>query len=155
MISITQIMDKDDVECINTLINTFSIEMKLGLGFCSSYKRILNRAKGGAHSPALVDLTGLINSLQMRNIDKIILHYLPSNYINFYDEICSLLEYDNIKNYINIIFITGIWPNPCDIRKIKKRYGNIHIAVQLPLYRMQDTSISFICNKLLDRKSVV
>lgn len=155
MISVTQIMDKDDVECINTLINLFSIEEELGLGFCSSYKRIVDRETGGTHSPALVYLVELINSLQRRKKDKIILHYSPSNYINFYDEVCNLMEYDNIKNYINILFITGIWPNLCDVKKIKQRYSNIDITIQLPLYRMDDLSISIVGNKLLEYEGCV
>lgn len=148
-------MDKDDVECVNTLFKTTSVEMKLGLGFCSSYKRLVDKTKRGTHSPALVDIIGLMNALERRNKDKIILHYSPSNYINFYDEVCSLLEFDHIRNYIDILFITGIYPNPNDIKRIKQRYGNIDITVQLPLYRMQNTSFPIICKKLLEYEKYV
>jgi len=148
-------MNKKDVDCINDIIKKIDDRAELGIGFCSSYKRLLVPTKGGEHSPALDNIRDLILSINKRECDKIIMHYSASNKMIFLDEIRNLLEYNELNRYIDIIFLSGEWYNARELMRIKELYKKIKIAIQLPVYRMDNTSISDVCCKLLEYVNVI
>ncbi|MDP4012650.1 MAG: hypothetical protein Q8R00_03545 [Candidatus Nanoarchaeia archaeon] len=128
-IGITGFKIEKEVECVSELFkrNLKDTNYTAMFGFVTSTKRLMDWRVGGKTSPAVKEITHLINLVHREFLP--VLHHYMAKPERLYDEICQLHFAVPVDWGLQI---NSAWPEVNEVYKIKNHFNDKKIILQMP-----------------------